>query len=98
MLNPNMPDNNMPYNYVTQKNNLFCDEGQKLFLKIRDKVKQHIRQSGAVRMDKILSGISGDSWDMLACIDRMIELGELIELTDPSIFNMSRIFTEPLTD
>lgn len=64
-----------------QRANLFTDEGQKLFLLIRDKVHTLIAQSGAVRMQEIISSVSGDTWDMMACMDRLVELGELREVT-----------------
>lgn len=63
----------MPYRYEEQRANLFTEEGQRMFLKVRD--------AGAVRMDKLMGYAGGgDSWDMLACADRLVELGELVEV------------------
>ena len=72
------------YNYGLQRANLFTDEGQRLFLLIRDKVHTLIAQSGAVRMQEIISSVSGDTWDMMACVDRLVELGEIREVTQPN--------------
>ena len=71
----------MAYSYDAQRGKLFTEEGQRLFLAIRDKTKALLAQAGAVRLQEAISGNSGDSWDMLACVDRLVELGELHELS-----------------
>ncbi len=73
----------MSYNYETQKPRLFTDQGQRDFLKARDEVHRLLGLAGAFRFDKVNFG-SGDSWTMLAMIDRMIELGEIEECPRPS--------------
>lgn len=70
------------YNYQTERKYVFTEEGQVQFLRIRDKVKNLLNLSGAVRMDKAIGGETGNSWGMLACVDRLVELKELEELTD----------------
>ncbi len=72
------------YVYEEQRANLFDDHGQRKFLQIRDKVKGLLKRAGAVRMQEAIGGFTGDSWQMLACVDRMVELGELVEVTDPT--------------
>ena len=74
----------MGYNYQTEKPGIFTEDGQVMFLEIRDRVKRLIGQSGAVRMQEAMSGSVGDSWKMLACVDRLVEIGELLELRYPS--------------
>lgn len=71
------------YNYETTKPELFTDDGQRMFLHIRDNVKKLLEMAGAVRADKAWANapISGSSWLMLACLDRMVELGELKKIT-----------------
>lgn len=69
------------YNYQTEKQVIFTEEGQKMFLAIRDKVSSLLKQAGAVRMQEAISGQSGLSWEMFACVDRLVELGELREIT-----------------
>jgi len=73
----------MSYKYETQKTNLFTDEGQRLFLQVRDKVQKLLKASGAVRMEEAITGFGGSSWDLLACMDRMVELKELREIIQP---------------
>lgn len=70
----------MSYDYSTHRERLFTDEGQKLFIKIRDKVHELIESSGSIRMQEAITPANGDVWDLLACVDRMVELGELREI------------------
>lgn len=70
----------VPYDYQTQRPRVFTDEGQLLFLEIRDRTHYLIQRAGVARMDKILSGVSGDWWDQLACVDRLVEIGEVYEV------------------
>lgn len=74
----------MSYDYKTERPFIFTEEGQVMFLKIRDTTKNLIERSGAATREKILStaSVTGSSWSMLACIDRLIELGELREVTN----------------
>lgn len=73
-----------PYNYEIMKIELFKEENQKLFLAIRDQVSQTLLKSGAITMGAAISLPSGigsaDSFTMMACVDRLVELGELQEV------------------
>lgn len=72
------------YNYETEKPKLFTEENQLLFLGIRDRVQELLKKSGAVMQGCVglPSGVgAADSWTMLACFDRLVELGELEEIT-----------------
>ena len=81
------------YNYRDERSNLFTEEGQVLFLSIRDRVKSLLFTSGAVRMGHAISDSTGITWMMLACVDRMVELGELQEVTAPnSCSGQDRVF------
>ena len=80
------------YEYVNEKANIFTEDGQVLFLQIRDNAKRLIKQAGAVRMREIMLGCGGDSWHMLACVDRLIELGELREVTQGDVAGQYRVF------
>lgn len=70
----------MSYDYATQKPHIFTEEGQVMFLKIRDTAKALIAKAGVARFDKMIAGCTGDSWDMLACADRLVEIGEIHEI------------------
>lgn len=81
------------YHYETEKPAIFTEEGQRTFLEIRDRVKALLAASGAVRMDAAISGSTGSSWTMLACVDRLVELGELREIKQEGRYaGQDRIF------
>lgn len=70
------------YDYKKQKQEIFTESGSVMFIKIRDNVKKLLNVSGAFMMQNAISGVcTGDSWTMLACVDRLVELGEIRELT-----------------
>jgi hypothetical protein len=69
----------MAYKYDAMKSSLFTDTGQRVFLKVRDKVKMLLRDSGCFMMDFILD-VHPDPWVGMSCVDRMVELGELQEI------------------
>ncbi len=81
------------YSYADQKKNIFTEDGQVMFLKIRDHVNGLLAIAGALTMERAITGRSGDSWDMLACIDRLVELGEIREVTGQDVAGQHRIFT-----
>lgn len=66
----------MAYDYQTERPWLFTDEGQREFLKVRDRAFFLAEQAGAFMVGKAIERLSGDSWHGLACIDRLVELGE----------------------
>ena len=80
------------YNYQTEKSKIFTEDGQETFLKIRDKVKQLLKQSGAVMMQNAISSVTGDSWLHLACVDRLVELKEIREITGSNVAGQHRVF------
>ena len=70
------------YNYQQQKSNLFTEKGQVLFLAVRDRVWKLLKVAGAIRLHEASQvHIEYDGWDMLACFDRLVELGELREIS-----------------
>jgi hypothetical protein len=71
----------MGYKYEEERKNVFTEEGQVTFLKVRDQVKALLEKAGAFRMDKLC--ITGDSFFTLACVDRLVELGEIVPLRPP---------------
>lgn len=81
------------YNYADCKSDILTDDGQRLFLRIRDWVQKNLKVAGAVRMEEILKAAgSGDSWTMLACVDRLVELGEIREITQEKVAGQHRVF------
>jgi hypothetical protein len=67
----------MSYSYETEKAALFTDDGQRMFLRVRDRVGTLLKQSGAFTLGHAIDACTGNSWTMLACVDRLEELGEI---------------------
>jgi len=63
------------YDYDREKAWIFTDQGQRQFLRIRDRAKGLCKLSGAVTMGAAISGESGSSWEMMACVDRLPGVG-----------------------
>lgn len=87
----------MSYSYEAMKPKLFTDDGQRVFLKIRDAAKDLLAKAGAVTAAKLIdAGGSGEVWLFLACIDRLVELVELLEISNPRTFaEQDRVFIAP---
>lgn len=67
----------MSYHYQTERSKLFTEEGQVTFMKVRDNVLQLLSTAGAFTASNAWKGVSGDTWLMMACLDRLVELGEI---------------------
>mgnify|MGYP006059121727 FL=1 len=80
------------YNYQNEKSKIFTEDGQETFLEIRDKVQQLLKQSGAVMMQNIINGITGNTWLHLACVDRLVELRTIREITKDNVAGQYRVF------
>ena len=85
------------YKYEDLKPTVFTENGQEMFLKIRDQISYFLKISGAVRMQEALTGTYGDSWESMACVDRLIELGEIKEITGPETIGQHRVFISAKT-
>lgn len=84
----------MSYDYKTQKQKIFTEEGQRAFLKVRDKAHSLLKEAGAFKMWPLLNCISGDTWFSMALVQRMVELGEIREITGPDVFGQDRVFVK----
>ena len=84
----------MPYEYAVMKPSLFTESGSEMFLRVRDRAKELIRIAGAFRQEEVLSGVCGDTWLQIACVDRLVELGEIVELRR-DCWAQYRVFTTP---
>lgn len=83
------------YVYAEQRDSLFSEGGQVLFLQVRDRVQKLLSESRAVRMDAVLDGRydgGRDDWKILACVDRMVELKELTECRYGECAGQHRVF------
>lgn len=82
------------YDYEAQRAFVFTDDGQRGFLKIRDHVNSTLNKSGAITLWAAISaGVTGCSWELMACVDRLVELGELREVIQSGVvMGQNRIF------
>jgi len=74
----------MAYDYQTERPWVFTDEGQRQLLSIRDLIRGHIKVAGCCTIEKAIMGQVGSSWGMLACVDRLKELGEIKIIPNPN--------------
>jgi hypothetical protein len=82
------------YIYEAERSKLFTEEGQVMFLKVRDRVKALLDTAGAFRLTHI--SIAGDSWLFLACIDRLVELGEIAPLRNKDMcWGQYQVYSTP---
>lgn len=70
----------MSYDYKIERPKIFTEKGQVEFLKVRDHVYKMLEFSGAFIMQNAWRPISGDTWMMMAYVDRMVELGDIKEI------------------
>ncbi|KKN09470.1 hypothetical protein LCGC14_1046350 [marine sediment metagenome] len=77
----------MSYDYEVEKVNIFTDGGQRRFLKVRDKVNGLLDFSGAFMITH-----SGDTWEKMSYVDRMVELNEIREITGSKVVGQHRVF------
>lgn len=71
------------YDYQKHKAFTLTDAGQRKLLKIRDFAFECFRTAGSARADKLMIG-GGDSWDTMALIDRLVEIGDIREVGQES--------------
>lgn len=81
----------MSYSYQAERAKLFTEDGQEMFIKVRDNVHELLDSAGAFQAGKAWQGVSGDSWKMLACLDRLVEMGEIREVTS-NTWGQHRVF------
>jgi hypothetical protein len=70
------------YDYTTERKFIFTEAGVEMVIKARDRVNNLLAESGAFREQEAISGLGGDSWKQLACIDYLVERGEIRRIYD----------------
>ena len=71
----------MSYDYTTERPKLFTEDGTTMLFKVRDNVRELLDTAGAFTAEKAWKGVTGDSWLMMACLDRLVEHGEIERVT-----------------
>lgn len=84
----------MAYRYEDLRPQLFTEEGQRGPLAIRDAAFRLTALAGAVMAVKLMEVPCplDDTWLRMACIDRLVELKELVEITDATVAGQYRVF------
>lgn len=83
----------MAYKYENFRDELFMDEGQRRLLRIRENVMELLATAGACTMQAAITKECGDPWKNMACVDRLVEIGEIRELPQsPEPFAQFRVF------
>jgi hypothetical protein len=81
------------YCYQLERPKIFTEDGQRAFLKARDAAHKLLQEAGAFKMFNPLKGLTGDTWFMMALVDRMVELGEIREVTPKDeVCGQDRVF------
>ena len=80
------------YDYQTSKKEIFTKENQAMFFSIRDKIQKMLAVAGAFRMQEAIANETGNSFVMLACVDWLVEMGEIREVTDKDVAGQRRVF------
>jgi len=84
----------MTYRYEEFREQIFTPEGTEKLLAVRDRTRICIDRSGAVRMDKAISGLIGHNWLLMACVDYLVERRELREIVQGQVWAQYRIFVD----
>ncbi len=84
----------MSYDYQTERKWVFTDDGGRQLLRISKKADDILRKAGAATMEKLIAGECGGSWEMMACVDRLVEVGELREVNYGPCAGQHRIFVK----
>lgn len=81
------------YVYSKVRPRLFTEEASVAFIKVRDNAKRLLNQAGAFMSLKPFDGVSvGDTDLMLAMLDRLVEIGDIREITGADVFGQHRVF------
>jgi len=84
----------MSYNYQIERPGIFTDKGQKEFILVRDKAFKLLKEAGAFKMFYVMDDLGAyNAWTAMAYVDRMVEIGDIVEVTDKLIVaGQDRIF------
>lgn len=67
------------YRYADFKGYVLSEEGSRVVMETRDRAARLLTASGAATMSRLMP--SGDSWKAMAVVDRLVEMGDLREVT-----------------
>lgn len=83
----------MSYSYEAEKPWVFTDEGQRALLQMRDWVQSTLKTAGAFQAGRAMGVVSTpDSWKACALLDRLVELGDAVEIPGQACMSQHRIY------
>jgi hypothetical protein len=83
----------MAYVYTTERPWLFTEEGQVALIKTRDNAFRLLDSAGAFNGMKAFKDVSvGDTFRMMALLDRLVEMDDIREVAGPNVRGQDRIF------
>lgn len=81
------------YNYQIEKQWISTLEGQRDMLRVRDWVKDILQSAGAFTLQNAVDICkAGDSFSRIACVDFLVELGEIEEVPGQTCASQYRIY------
>ena len=86
----------MSYRYEVERPKLFTEEMQAPMMHLRDHALRLLEEAGAASMGKLMDlAHAGDNWTAMAMVDRLVEMGDLKEVTrGPHCAGQYRIFVK----
>ena len=85
----------MSYRYEDLRPWVFTDEGQRALLRLRDWTMGALRRTGAFQLHCAIDAAgSGDSWQRIALVDRLVELGEIKLVERAGVASQYRVYVE----
>jgi hypothetical protein len=83
----------MAYSYATERPWVFTEVGQVALLKARDRAFELLTTAGAFNgMNTLRDVNAGDTFQMMAVLDRLVELGDIREVTASNVWGQDRVF------
>lgn len=83
------------YQYKDYKKFLASPKGFDLFIEVRDIARELFKTREAITMGEVIGRVKSgghDTWEMLACVDRMVERKELFEVSRSDVAGQYRTF------
>lgn len=82
----------MGYSYEAEKGWIFTDDGQRALLRVLDRARKLLEKSGAVRETELLAKDSGDTWKLMALVDRLVELGYIARVSADDVARQYTVY------
>lgn len=82
------------YDYQIERPKLFTPDGVDMILKIRDNAQKLLHTAGAFQAQAAWKNVTGDSWQMLAALDLLVERGEIRRVSPQGVWGQHVVYVE----